>query len=398
VTTLDQTTHDQTTRAELVNRAKALQPLLREHVKEGEVLRRLPDAVVEALTEAGFYRLLVPRRFGGYEAEVRTIVEITETLAEADASAAWTIGVTTTGAWCAGQLPDRGQREIFGTDSDTRIAGSATPVEAQWVNGGLRVSGRWGYATGSTHASWLSITAALPAADGRPEAMMMCFVPKDQLRIEDTWRTIGMRGTGSNTLVADDLFVPEHRMVPAATLADGAWPAASDSPMYRLTFGPMAELLLVGPLLGMGNAALNYTIDKASTKAMHHTVFARQVDSVGVQLQIADAALKLRTARLHAYDAADEVDRTAAEGDSRNYSMRARIRAQCGYAAQQVLDAINTLVNVHGAGSFAHTNPLQQIWRDANTGGRHAGVHAQVGYEVYGKSLLSVEERISPLV
>ena len=131
MTTLDQTTHDQTTRAELVNRAKALQPLLREHVKEGEVLRRLPDAVVEALTEAGFYRLLVPRRFGGYEAEVRTIVEITETLAEADASAAWTIGVTTTGAWCAGQLPDRGQREIFGTDSDTRIAGSATPVEAQ---------------------------------------------------------------------------------------------------------------------------------------------------------------------------------------------------------------------------------------------------------------------------
>jgi len=142
---------------------------------------------------------------------------------------------------------------------------------------------------------------------------------------------------------------------------------------------------------------ISYTIP-ANTAPGHHTVFARQVDSVGVQLQIADAALKLRTARLHAYDAADEVDRTAAEGDSRNYSMRARIRAQCGYAAQQVLDAINTLVNVHGAASFAHTNPLQQIWRDANTGGRHAGVHAQVGYEVYGKSLLSVEERISPLV
>lgn len=392
------TSVDQASRTELVNRAVALQPLLREHIAAGEFDRRLPDAVGQALTDAGFIRLFTPCRFGGYEAEVRTVVEITEALGEADASAAWVVGVASTAGWGAAQLPDRGQSEIFGSGPDVLLAGAAAPVEAERVNGGLRVSGRWGFASGCDHAAWMVISAGLPAGDGRPEAMMMCFVPRDQLRIEDTWRTVGMRATGSNTLVADDLFVPEHRTVSFATLADGASPAATDAPMYRLTFGPMAELLLVGPLLGMGSAALQYTIDKAPTKAMHHTFFPRQSDSVGVQLQIADAALKLRTARLHAYEAADEVDRTAAEGNSSDYAMRARVRAQCGYAAQQVVDAIKTLVNVHGAGSFAETNPLQQIWRDANTAARHAGIHAQIGYEVYGKSLLSVEERISPVV
>ncbi len=392
------TTIDRATRTELVERAVALRPLLREHAQEQELERHLPDAVVDAMTEAGFYRLFTPRRFGGYEAEVHTIVEITEALGEADASAAWVIGIAATSSWVAANLGDRGQSEIFGDSPDAHISGAAAPIGGQWADGGVRLSGRWGYATGSDHADWLGLAAALPADDRRPATKVMCFAPRDEVRIDDTWRTVGMRGTGSNTMVADNLFVPEHRIVSLATLADGAWPVAHDAPMYRLTFGPMAQLLLVGPLLGIGEAALKYTIAKAPTKAMHHTVFTSQSDSVGVQVQIAKAALKLQTARLHAYAAADEVDRTAAAGDSRDYEMRARIRAQCGYAAQQVLEAIRILVDVHGAGAFAETNPLQQIWRDANTGARHAGVHAEVGYEVYGKSLLSVQERISPVV
>jgi alkylation response protein AidB-like acyl-CoA dehydrogenase len=119
---------------------------------------------------------------------------------------------------------------------------------------------------------------------------------------------------------------------------------------------------------------------------------------VGVQTDIARAALILETARLHAAGAADELDTAASRGEQIDYAARGRLRAQYGYAAQQVLEAIHILLNVHGAGSFAEASPMQQYWRDANTAARHAGLNATVGYETYGKSLLGVEERIGGLV
>ncbi|HZA09362.1 acyl-CoA dehydrogenase family protein [Mycobacterium sp.] len=160
----------------------------------------------------------------------------------------------------------------------------------------------------------------------------------------------------------------------------------------------MATLNLMGTLLGLGRAALDYTIAQAPLKPMHHTFFARQSDSVAVQVQTAEAALKLQTARLHTHRVADDLDAAAINAGTLAYAERAQIRAQMGYAVQQVLEAIQILLNVHGAAGFAETSPLQQIWRDANTGGRHAGLNAAVGYEVFGKVLLGVPERISAMV
>ena len=137
---------------------------------------------------------------------------------------------------------------------------------------------------------------------------------------------------------------------------------------------------------------------KAPTKVMHDTFFVRQSESAGVQIQIAEAALGLRTAQLHAYDIAATLDDAGTEGQLVTYASRAEIRAQVGYLAQQVLHAISALVNVHGSGSFAESSRMQQYWRDANTAARHAALQPVVGYEVYGKSLLGIEERISPAV
>jgi 3-hydroxy-9,10-secoandrosta-1,3,5(10)-triene-9,17-dione monooxygenase len=227
---------------------------------------------------------------------------------------------------------------------------------------------------------------------------MFCVVPAKQLRLEKTWDTVGMRGTGSDTWVADEIFVPGYRTIPMSTVADETPRLAGDQSMFRLPFAPVATLLLVGPLLGLGKAALELVIDTAPTKSMHHTFFSRQSESAGVQIQIAESALGLRTAQLHAYDMAATLDEAAAAGELVTYVARAEVRARAGYLAQQVLDAISVLVNVHGAGSFAKSNRMQQYWRDANTAARHAGLQPFVGYEVYGKSLLGIQERISPAV
>jgi alkylation response protein AidB-like acyl-CoA dehydrogenase len=384
------------THAELVDRARDLQPLLRKHVADGEVYRRQADEVIEALTTAGLFRLFTPRRFGGYATSLRTQVDVTEAIAEADGSAAWVVGIATGAAWVSAHATERAQEEVFGPDPDVRISGSASPAPARRVDGGIRVEGRWAYASGSPHSSWAGVAIAVGGGDGQPVDAYFGLVPRSDLRLEDTWRTVGMRGTGSNTWVGDDLFVPEHRLFALADVAEGS--QRHDEPLYRLPFAPIAAINLMGTLLGLGRAALDYTIEKASTKSVQHTIFARQSDSVAVQMRTAEAALKLQTARLHTHRIADELDATAINGTVLQYSDRAQIRAQVGYAVAQVLEAIQILLNVHGSGGFAEASPLQQIWRDANTGGRHAGFNAAVGYEVLGKVLLGVPERISAMV
>jgi alkylation response protein AidB-like acyl-CoA dehydrogenase len=245
-------------------------------VADGEVNRRQSDEVIEALATAGLFRLFTPRRFGGYSASLRTQVDVTEALAEADGSAAWVVGIATGGAWVGAHATERAQEEVFGSGPDVRISGSGNPAPARRVDGGLRVDGCWAYASGSPHSSWAGVAAAVADEHGQPADAYFCLVPRSDLSLEETWQTIGMRGTGSNTWVGDDLFVPDHRMFALAEVAEGV--PGHDEPLYRLPFATVATLILMGTLLGLGRAALDYTIKKAPTKSMHHTFFTRQSD------------------------------------------------------------------------------------------------------------------------
>ncbi|OPX05005.1 acyl-CoA dehydrogenase family protein [Mycobacterium sp. AT1] len=389
---------DRPTRVELLDRAVALQPLLRSRAADGELHRRTPDDVVQAMTSAGLFRLRTPRRFGGYGADVRTMLDVTSALGEADGSAAWHVGLSATAAWVSSHASEDALRELYGSDPDTRVSGSAASIPARRVEGGVLVSGRWPYASGCLHAQWASIGVLTSAAPDQPDEPFLCLVPASELTVENTWRTVGMLGTGSNTWVGDDLFVPTHRMIPMAGMIDGSLQSSVDDPQRWLTFVPMAMLNLFGPILGMGRAALTLVAEAATTKPLHYTFIERQRDSVSVQLQVADAALKIQTASLHAYAMAEELDASSAENRVLGYADRARLKASCGYATQQVLEAMQALLNVHGAASFAEGSPLQRYWRDANTAARHAGLNAGVALEVFGRSLLGVANDISAMV
>jgi alkylation response protein AidB-like acyl-CoA dehydrogenase len=391
MTSLDVPSH-----AELANSARELHPLLRRYTTDGEINRQLSDEVITALTDAGLFRLFTPRRFGGYATSLRTLVEVTETLAEADSSAAWVVNIAAGGAWGAAHATARAQAEVFGDNPDARVSGSNRPIHARRVDGGVQVSGRWAYASGAPHANWAGLGIAVPDDNGGPIDAYFALVPRPEVILEDTWHTAGMRGTGSHTWLSEDLFVPEHRLIPMAALSEGA--PQHDEALYRLPMGPVFRLNLMGTLLGLGRAALDYTIQNAASKGVSFTVYARQSDSVAAQTQIAEAALKIDTARLHTYASVDQLDFATTHSISVDYPARARIWASSGYAVQQILDAIQLLLNVHGTASFAVSNPLQRIWRDANTAGRHGGLNTAVGYEVLGKTLLGSPERISPMV
>jgi 3-hydroxy-9,10-secoandrosta-1,3,5(10)-triene-9,17-dione monooxygenase len=384
-------------RTELVARATELQPLLREHAGQMDEERRLSDEVNTALVDAGMFRLLTPRRLGGFESGLRTAVEVTATLGAADGSAAWLVGIGTGAALLLGLGSRQAQDAVFGTDPDARLAGSAMPGVARRVEGGVRMSGRWPNASGTQHATWASLAAVVMDEADEVVDAVMATVPASELGREDTWHMVGMRATGSNTWVGDDVYVPDHMTMSMASLTDAPSAPTGESMSLLPLVGP-ATLLLVAPALGMGRAALDLAVEKAPSKGIATTTYPRQTDSVAVQIQIGEAALKLRTAQFHVYDAADELDAMAARGEQASYETRAEVRARAGHAAALVVDAINTLLNVHGAGSFAAASRMQQYWRDANVIARHPGLNAMIGYEIYGKALLGVEERIGRLV
>ncbi|MCV7428077.1 acyl-CoA dehydrogenase family protein [Mycobacterium montefiorense] len=386
---------DLPTHEEVVALARALQPVLRRHAAAGESLRRLPDPVDAALSKAGMFRLQTPKRFGGFAVGASTVLEVGEVLGEADASASWLVVLGATGSWMGARYSPQAQEEFFGANPDARFAGSTHPGTAQRVPGGLSVSGRWPFASGAHHADWALLGAVLP---GEPEEAMLCAMPASEMTLENTWRTVGMRGTGSDTWVGEDVFVPDDRTVSLGAIAEGNWPLPVDEPMYRLPSAVAVMVPLLGPLLGVGRAALRFVVDQAQTKPLAGTTISRQSESVGLQIRIAEAAMRISTARLHLYDMAATLDAAAAAEQTVDYAARAEFRARLGYAAQQVIEALSILVDAHGAGSFAESNQLQQYWRDANTAARHAGLQATVGYEVYGKSMLGISEHISSTV
>lgn len=381
-------------------RAAALRPLLRLNAARTEAERRVPQEVIDALAEAGVFRTAVPVRFGGLEADARTMLDVSAAVAEGDGSAAWVVTLINVCAWMTGLFPDRAQEDVFGADPDARVSGVLTPTSTtRKVEGGWRVTGRWFYNSGSLHADWAVLGVPLTDAAGEVVDQSLVLVPVPEMTIEDTWFVAGMRGSGSNCLVAEDVFVPEHRVVSVPGAIEGDYPTEhKDESFYRSAFVPLLSLVLAGPQLGMGRAALELVRSKAGKKAIAYTFFETQSASVSFQNQVARAAMMIDTAHLHAYRAAADIDEAAAGGTYPEPLVRARVRADTACVLENVTQAIDQLLFAHGAGSFAEVNPLQRIWRDSAVAARHAVTLPAVSYEVYGKLLLDVDEQITPLV
>jgi alkylation response protein AidB-like acyl-CoA dehydrogenase len=387
--------------AELVARARELHPLLKANAAQGEQDRRVPEESIRALTDAGLFKIATPRRYGGYETSMRTMLDVSAAVAEADGGTAWVLTLTNVCNWLTGLFPERAQDEVFGADPAAKVSGVLAPTATtSKVDGGWRVSGRWFYNSGSWHATWAGLGIPVTDEDGAVVDQGLALIPRSDLELEDTWFVAGMKSSGSNCLVAEDVFVPEHRvlMVPPAIGGDYPSEHTDTESLYRSALVPILALVLVGPQLGMGRAALEYVTARAAKKPISYTFYTAQSESVGFQLQVAEAARLIDSAHLHAYRAAADIDEAAARGEYPDFVTRARVRSDTGYVAECITRALDILLFAHGAGSFADVNPLQRIWRDSATAARHAVVSPQVSYEVYGKALLGVEDSITPLV
>jgi 3-hydroxy-9,10-secoandrosta-1,3,5(10)-triene-9,17-dione monooxygenase len=385
----------------VLSRITELAPLIRDQAADGESNRRVGDDTIAALKEAGAFSVATPRRYGGLETSLRSMLDVSAAVAEADGGSAWVVALSNGGAWITAALnPQQTLDEVFADGPDVIICGVHAPNgQARRVAGGYRVSGSWGFASGCLHAQWAGCGVMVLGDDDQPVDMMVMLFPRADFDIKDTWYVAGMRASGSNTIVADDIFIPAHRAVQLGPPLAGANVQANpDSALYRSALSPILVMVLIGPQLGLARAALKIATTKAAAKSLSYTNFARQADSVAFQLLIAEAASKIDTAHLHAYRAADDVQRFAEQGVHPDELARARIRADAAVALTSIKSALNTLLDACGAGSFAEVNPMQRIWRDSTVGASHAVITPRVSMETYGKALLGVHEHITPIL
>lgn len=384
---------------ELLARIGDLNPLLAANAAKGEQDRRVVEESISALTDAGMFKVAQPKRYGGYETSIRTMLEVSAAVAEADGGTAWVVALSNVCAWMVGLFPEQAQDDIWKENPDAKVSGVLSPTaETVKVDGGYRVTGRWYYNSGSWHADWAGLGIPITDDNGQPVDQGMALIPRSALDLEETWFVAGMKSSGSNCLIAQDVFVPEHRVVSVpAAIAGNYSTEHTEEALYRSALAPVLSLVLIGPQLGLGRKALELVKSKAS-KPISYTYYTAQSDSVAFQLQLAEAAMMIDSAYLHAFRAADDIDRAAAAGYYPDVLTRARVRADTGWVAQQITRAIELLLSAHGAGSFADVNPLQRIWRDSATAARHALVVPAVNLEVYGKAMLGRDDLPTPLV
>jgi alkylation response protein AidB-like acyl-CoA dehydrogenase len=388
--------------AELVRRATELKPLLADHARASEATMAIPEESLEAVREAGFLRLNTPRRYGGYEVSLRTSYEVMSVLAEADASVAWVVGVYSGGGAGAAARPERVQAEVFGGGPDVQICGSGMAAsDVEKVGDGYVVSGRWPSASGSGHARWATVEILLPVGEDGQRAKASVMIPIGDLQLEKTWDATGMRGTESETLVAERVFVPDYRVAPAEVLESEDFerhpPAHAGELRYRSARGPKMALGVTVVPVGVARGALDYALEQGRVRALSGTIYKPAGQSTSFQNELSDAAMLIDTARLHLFRAADAIDGYTERREEMDLITRARCRADAGWVMKSVTEAIERIMTAVGSGAFSEKNPLERRWRDLSTGARHGAANYIISREIYGRALFGVDPNISRL-
>jgi indole-3-acetate monooxygenase len=359
----------------LVEAAQELAPGIRAAADQIEAERRLPPALVQAMADAGLFRMALPAEFGGAEADPITMTQVVETLARADASAAWCVMIAWHGITIAMYFPRQTVAEAFGHDPLAVMAGAVQPRgRAVVAPGGYRVQGRWPFASGSLHARWLSGNAAVYEADGvtprldaagQPVTRIM-LAPAEQCRVLDTWTTMGLRGTGSHDVIMDDLFVPDDY---TASLTDPSW---HPNPMYRVV--PVHAAGHGGHALGVASAALAAALELASTKVPRGSISPLQ-DQAPAQTDLARAEALLESGRAFLYSALRDLWTTAAAAEEPTMAQRARARLATSQAVANAVAAVDLLYALGGTTSIYATSPLDRAFRDLHTAAAHGLVN-----------------------
>jgi alkylation response protein AidB-like acyl-CoA dehydrogenase len=380
------------TRAELVQRVADIVPVLRANALWGDQHRRLADEVVNAMVEAGVIRMLVPTQYGGYESDMQTIVDVGIQLGRGDGSPAFCATAWWAQCWAVAHFPDSVQDEVF-AHPDMPICGTLVPNgKGEITKDGVVVSGEWGFNSGAWHSQWkvLSTLVTNPAGEIEPIAAV---VPMTDLEIVDDWDVAGLRGTGSITTVARDVFIPRERFQWLSEVVRQEYGSKrnADSPCYR---GPIVGVLSninTGKQVGLAQAAREAFFERINDRTIQHTNYRTQAEWPITHLQVAEADLKIDEAEYHARRLAALVDHKNYSNEPYTMRERAYCRVAVGRVSQFCHEAVNIYNMASGSGGIYSSMPIQRIQRDIQAISLHALNMPIKNLELYGRVLCGLE-------
>ncbi len=374
---------------EIVGRIHEIGPLLRELAPQADRNRMLSDEAVQALESTGAWRISALKRYGGYEGGADMLLQCASAVGYYDPAAAWCVVISNGSVMLANRFSDAMLDEVF-ADGPIRAAsifaqpqGTATPDGDGW-----RITGKWPFASNSNHSDWALGILFIKESELVEPTVGFVLMRRDEFEIQDTWYTIGMRGSGSNTMVAENLWVPKERLITFQQLMGDV---QEQDPLAtfgrRLTPHLTMSTCIQAPSLGAAQAAVDFTSDVSGKRGITYTHYKKQSDSGAFVQNLGTASIQIDGARLLLERAAAQIDAAASGTVPMPLELRARHRAGIGHAGHELVDAVNNLCWLHGTASFAENSLLGRMWRDINTGTRHASITAPMGYELHGNGM-----------
>ena len=379
----------------LVERARALQPLIAGEADEIERSRRLTPKVTAALIENELYRALLPRTYGGHEVPLEIFMQMQEAVAMADASTAWCLGQCAVCAMTAAYLEPDAANEIFNTPPGI-LAWGAINHEVKVVPGGYLANARWEFASGSRQASWLGSHVRIIEADGTlrkkkdgsPEIRTILF-PITSATMYDVWDVIGLKGTGTDAYSVENLFIPEK----FAALRDDPNAVIEKGPLYKLTTNAVFSMGFAATSLGVARATLDAAIDLARSKIPQGLSAMRENNAV--QGQIGRTEASLRAARAYLYSTAAEVWRDLERGEAVTEAHRIAIRIAATWTIHQSAAVVDTAYHMSGATAVFAKNPFERRFRDMHAIAQQIQAR-DTHYEDAGKAILKSNLQKAP--
>jgi indole-3-acetate monooxygenase len=368
----------------LIDAARKIGPIIRDHNAEAERERRLSRPVLDALYETGFLRMFTPRSLGGLEANPITRALVVEEISGQDTAAGWTLENPLDWAYFCARLPDQGAEEIYSRGADILIAAQyGRPLNATSTEGGYRISGRAPFLSNCYDADWIASTAFV---DGDQESGVMVYFPRENCEIVDAWDAMGMRGTGSNDISVTDVYVPKFRTFPMVPEFETG--SHYKGPLYRFPLAGIAATGIPTVMLGAARKAIDEVTELALTKTPVASSGPLKERS-SAQAKLAKAEAVLRSGRLLLYGTLSEAWQTSVHGGTHSMKQRADLLLAMTHAMRSAVEAVELACSIAGTTAFRASSPFERYFRDAQTLKHHAFA-AESRYETVGKVYLRI--------
>ena len=395
--TIEKTNTGITSPEELVRRAQSLIPMIRDAQEETEANGRVSAEIFGAIRDQEIFKILLPKRYGGFEHGLDTFAEVGVEIARGCGSVGWVNTVTAMYHVFLGMYPEQAQDDVWGEDPGAVVAASFTPTgTVTKVDGGYKLTGKWMFCSGVDNCSWTIVGVTVPPEkDGNPDGKAYALARTADFAMENNWNVVGLAGTGSKNVMCEDMFIPEHRFLPIEDTMRGKPPGAAvnNGPLYRIPLFAAMSCSLAAPIIGMAQGAIDEFVDLTKGRTTRGAALSKpapMAELPGIQLKLGEAMAAVDAARLLVDRDLKDIMNTVAAGHELTMQQRARNKGDWGYAARLSVQAVDAIFAASGGGGLFKTGRIQRYWRDTHAGSAHISMNWDAVGALYGRVTLGV--------